>query len=99
MQNQSMARVTIDGSVSAAQCSVLRDSVEGRGFELSGMPVHVVPVPGAEFWQLPSSIATVTYMLLDGAAYFYDSQSFRWRRMRISVEDFKSMRHMVKRIA
>lgn len=97
MQNQ-QSLVAIQGSVSVAQCSLLRDKVEGSVFENSGLPVHAVPVPGAQFWQLNSSIMIVTYMLLGDDVYCWDAVNYRWRRMFISASQITGMKFIVKRI-
>ena len=99
MEHQTLARVAIEGSVSAAQCALLRDSVEGSAFERSGFPLHAVPMPGVEFYQLDSETFIVTYMVIGDDVYCYEAWRSGWKKMRIRAAELRRANKLVEKVA
>ena len=89
----------VPNSVSADQCALLRHNVEGVALEAVAYPSGVFPMPGVEFFRLESSFVTVTYMILDDVAYYYEINNHRWHRMMVPASYIREAKHLIRRVA
>lgn len=87
------------GGILAAQCSLLRQDVEDAAIERTGFPLHIIPMPGAAFYQLAAKTFSVTYMILDEKVYCYESFDYSWRPMPVPPSHIRSATQLIKRIA
>lgn len=99
MKPVNMKPFSIEGSVSADQCALLRHNVEDLALESVAYPSNVFPMPGVQFFQLQSSFATVTYMILDEVAYYYEIHDHRWHRMMIPASHITEAKDLIRKVA
>lgn len=99
MKPVSMAPFEIPGSVSADQCALLRHNVEDLALEAVAYPSNVFPMPGVEFFQLESSFAMVTYMILDEVAYYYEIYNHSWHRMMVPASHIREAKNLIRKVA
>lgn len=99
MKPLNMKPFSIEGSVSADQCALLRHNVEDVVLEAVAYPSNVFPIPGVQFFQLESSFATVTYMILDEVAYYYEIHDHLWHRMMIPASHIREAKDLIRRLA
>lgn len=99
MKPVSMAPFEIPGSVSADQCALPRHNVEDLALDSVAYPSNVFPMPGVEFFQLRSSFATVTYMILDEVAYYYEVFNHSWYRMMVPASHIREAKDLIRRVA
>jgi hypothetical protein len=99
MKPVNMKPFSIEGSVSADQCALLRHNVEDVALKAVAYPSGVFPMPGVEFFQLESSFAMVTYMILDDVAYYYEINNHRWHRMMVPASHIREAKDLIRRVA
>jgi hypothetical protein len=99
MKPVNMKPFSIEGSVSADQCALLRHNVEDLALESVAYPSNFFPMPGVEFFQLESSLAMVTYMILDEVAYYYEIYSQRWHRMMVPASHIREAKDLIRKVA
>lgn len=99
MKPVNMKPFSIEGSVSADQCALLRHNVEDLALESVAYPSNVFPMPGVQFFQLRSSFATVTYMILDGVAYYYEVFDHSWHRMMVPASHIREAKDLIRIVA
>lgn len=99
MQPVNMKPFSIEGSVSADQCALLRHNVEDLALESVAYPSNVFPMPGVQFFQLHAWFATVTYMILDESVYYYEIKQHRWHRMMIPASHIREAKDLIRKIA
>lgn len=93
MKPVNMKPFCIEGSVSESQCALLRHNVEESAL------ASVLPLPGVDFFQLQASFATVTYMILDEVAYYYEIHDHRWHRMVIPASHIREAKDLIRRVS
>lgn len=89
---------------SAEAMQALRSKQEHDAIERAGRSVPhkqlVSFMPGAEFYQLDSSFALVTYMILGNSVYCYCQFTFTWQPMpNARASDVRQAKNLIKRIA
>lgn len=100
MKPVNMKPFSIEGSVSADQCALLRDYVEGVAVEAVERQIaNAMPLPGVAFYQLQSSFDTVTYMILDEVAYCYERHESSWHRMMVPASHIREAKDLIRRVA